>query len=652
MTTENDPLKQYKRRQASLIGLVGRYRKVAEALESETLAAAATALTDTLESTTFRVLFLGEFKRGKSTLINAMLGDGLLPVDVAPCTAVVSEVSYADEPRVLLHPRDGQPAFEIPPGKLAEMITIGEEAEATENPYRLVEIGWPFDLCRDGVVIVDSPGLNEDSIREQVTGGYLDKADAIVFMSSATAPFSQSEQHYLRNFVLPLGHEDIFFVYSRIDGIDAGERARLEKIAIQRVSGLRSDGGNAPGRAPRVFFVNGKGALAGRRDGDQAAVAESGVPGFEHELGQFLTTEKGRVKLMRPAAELRGRLATARTALHDRELLNEQELATLTAKYEAERPRLRLLEQQRRVIVGGLQNEIRTVEAVVEDAARLFLGTLPPKCPEWAAEAELQSRVGSLLKTQEQAGEVVSELTGLLGDRLQDELLAWQSATLRPLLRERLSAIQGTLSLELADFAGQVRDVRTAITGGTAADAGVASDDALDELLSGGPGALLADSAIEVSGKPGGNVVLGAVLPQIGVLIAGLLLTFTTAGLAAAMVGTGILQAIRRIANINQALKVQVGEAVANHLKLSAPDQARAMGRQVGDELRTFAGQVDRGLRAQTDTVREQVDATIRDAKAGQDQVAVRRAELRELAGEIASIERERDELTDEIAGA
>jgi hypothetical protein len=650
-TEKADPLKLYKQRQQALGTLVEQYRGVAAALESDTHMKAAAALAQSIASSSFRVLVLGEFKRGKSTLINAMLGHDLLPADVAPCTAVVTEVRYADKARVIVHPRDGSLAFEIPADRLAKMITIDEDVTATESPYRLVEIYWPFELCRDGVVIVDSPGLNEDSIRSHVTGGYLDQADAILFMSSATAPFSESEQNYLRTFVLPLGHEDIFFVYSRIDDIAPGQRARLKAIAIQRVSTLRADSVGQSGlpKEPRVFFVNGQGALEARLAGDSAAAVESGLTTFEDALRLFLTSEKGRVKLMRPMRELRGRIAESRALVRDRDLMYDQELTTLTNRYEAERPRLELLEQRRRIIVASLRDDVRAVEAVVEDAARQFLGSLPAKCPGCAAEAELEHRVRSLFKTEEQAADVVAELTGVLGAQLQAELLDWQAESLRPLLKERLTTIRGSLNSQVADFLSQVGVVRAAITGGGPEDASTA-ETSLDRLLGALPDSPLTDTTIEVTdAKIGTNTLLGAVLPQVGVLIAGLLLTFSTAGIAAMMLGTGILQAVGRIANINQSMKVMVGETVAGQLKLAVPDQARIIGREIGDKLRSFADQVDRSLLAQTDTVREQVEATIRDLRAGQERVAERRNQLRDLTAEIEQIERDRGVLDDQI---
>ena len=56
-----------------------------------------------LKEQRLKILFAGQFKTGKSTLINAMLGQEVLPADVMPCTAVITEIEYAENPRAVLH---------------------------------------------------------------------------------------------------------------------------------------------------------------------------------------------------------------------------------------------------------------------------------------------------------------------------------------------------------------------------------------------------------------------------------------------------------------------------------------------------------------------------------------------------------------------
>ncbi|MBQ3979228.1 MAG: dynamin family protein, partial [Lachnospiraceae bacterium] len=60
-----------------------------------------------MEGDFYTVVVLGEFKRGKSTLVNALLGNGLLPMNVLPETATINAIMYAEEPRLSVMYRDG-----------------------------------------------------------------------------------------------------------------------------------------------------------------------------------------------------------------------------------------------------------------------------------------------------------------------------------------------------------------------------------------------------------------------------------------------------------------------------------------------------------------------------------------------------------------
>lgn len=174
-------------------------------------------LSEKIKRETFKILVVGGFKNGKSTFINAMLGKKILPDDVLPYTAVISEVVYGQE-GVTIHflsplPDEISPYIsnkvksylgrqknhEVHPlemtfSDLKRCVTIPEKelngdsekgAEAIGKiPYSKAVIHYPLEILRDGVEIIDTPGLNESRTREEVTRNYLVNADAIIFMFS------------------------------------------------------------------------------------------------------------------------------------------------------------------------------------------------------------------------------------------------------------------------------------------------------------------------------------------------------------------------------------------------------------------------------------------------------------------------------------
>jgi predicted GTPase len=145
-----------------------------------------------LDAEEFDLAVMGEFKRGKSTLINALIGANVLPAAVVPLTSVVTVVRYGTPPRARAQLLDGG------------MLDVGFEqldAYTTErgNPsntrgVRRVEIQYPARLLEAGVRLIDTPGVG--SVYETntaVTLDFLPEADAVLFVLSAEQPASQGE---------------------------------------------------------------------------------------------------------------------------------------------------------------------------------------------------------------------------------------------------------------------------------------------------------------------------------------------------------------------------------------------------------------------------------------------------------------------------
>jgi hypothetical protein len=117
----------------------------------------------------FRLLVLGDMKRGKSTFLNALIGENLLPSDVNPCTAVLTVLRYGSLKKVTVYFKDGQSPEELDFKQFKQKYTIDpteakqleqEKKQAFPNvEYAVVE--YPLPLLEKGIEIVDSPGLND-----------------------------------------------------------------------------------------------------------------------------------------------------------------------------------------------------------------------------------------------------------------------------------------------------------------------------------------------------------------------------------------------------------------------------------------------------------------------------------------------------------
>jgi len=226
------------RQRQQLVELCRRVETVAQQIGDQGSGESAGALRERVENDAFHVMVVGDMKRGKSTFVNALLGEQVLPVKATPATAVITEVRYGEAPVALLWREGEAEPKEIHPRDLIREIIIDNENPDMPSPYSKAEVIWPLPLCRNGVVLIDSPGRNENQIRDDITLDYLKEADAVVFMQHAIAPMSLSEQQFLNVY---LDAYDPFFVFTYFDAIDAEERDAVIKSARKRITDIRTE---------------------------------------------------------------------------------------------------------------------------------------------------------------------------------------------------------------------------------------------------------------------------------------------------------------------------------------------------------------------------------------------------------------------------
>ena len=196
----------------------------------------------------FRIFVLGDVKRGKSTVINALIGEDLLPRDVNACTGVITVLRYGAAKKVTIHYQDDTPAEEIDFATFEADYTItvdeAKNLEANDSlafpnvKYAVVE--YPLALLESGIEIIDSPGLNDTEARNELSLGYIHNCQAILFVLRAVQPFTLDERRYLDNYIKDRGL-NVFFLINGwdelknelIDPEDAAERAAAEAKSYQ-----------------------------------------------------------------------------------------------------------------------------------------------------------------------------------------------------------------------------------------------------------------------------------------------------------------------------------------------------------------------------------------------------------------------------------
>lgn len=223
-----------------------------------------------IASPTFIVTVLGEFKRGKSTMLNALLGRDLLPHDVTPTTAAICVLRHSVVPLLIVHRADGAEEHrELLDGAL-EAYTADADFDPASVDY--LEIGIPSDILAGGLVIVDTPGVNDlNHHRSEVAARFVPRSDAVVFVLSAAAPVRRTELEFLDTSVLESGLDRILFVANFADLIEEDELTDLrQRVARRLAPALR-------GHEPTVVALSASVALDAAVSGDGDLLEQSGL---------------------------------------------------------------------------------------------------------------------------------------------------------------------------------------------------------------------------------------------------------------------------------------------------------------------------------------------------------------------------------------
>jgi GTPase Era involved in 16S rRNA processing len=239
----------------------------------------------------FHLAVLGQFKRGKSTLLNALLGEAVLPTAVVPLTAIPTFIQAASDFSVRVLFEDQPPALHSVPdarGLTEVLSTYVTESKNPNNHLNVlqVEVSHPAGILRNGVVLIDTPGIGSTfKHNTEATLNFLPQCDAAMFLVSADPPITEVEIEFLKQ-VRQKVHR-LFFILNKTDYLTDSEReeilAFLKKTLCEQV-GMADD--------THIFCVSARRALQARQSRDLSLWAQSGLDQVESYLIHFLAHEK------------------------------------------------------------------------------------------------------------------------------------------------------------------------------------------------------------------------------------------------------------------------------------------------------------------------------------------------------------------------
>ena len=328
-----------------------------------------TDLSNRLSEGRFHLAVLGQFKRGKSTLLNALTGEPVLPVGVVPLTAAPTFIQFGELPKIRVSYQDSRPAEEFP-GASAEERCAYLASFVTEkgNPQNRrgiseVQVDLSAPILSGGVVLIDTPGIGS-TYRHNTTAtlNFLQQCDAALFLVSADPPITEVELEFLRQVREKVPR--LFFVLNKIDYLDDGE---LEE-ALSFYKRVLAEEAGCNSEFP-VFCVSARKGLEARTSENHGQWTASGMAQLESFLVHFLAREKFNALTeavsRRTIDFIEAVLMEAAIALQALRL-PQQELEEKISAFEES---LRRAASERRLIQDVLEGDKKRVAAFVEELA-------------------------------------------------------------------------------------------------------------------------------------------------------------------------------------------------------------------------------------------------------------------------------------------
>jgi GTP-binding protein EngB required for normal cell division len=248
------------------------------------------ALVVQLAEDRFNLAVVGQFKRGKSTLMNAVLGRDLLPTGLLPLTSAITTLCYGSTERVVLRRKGWELEQEVPLARLSDYIT---ERGNPGNEKGLLEarVELPLPFLRRGLHFIDTPGIG--SARHENTAttyAFLPQMAAVIFVTSIEAPLSEAEERFLVDIRGQV--RQLFVVVNKMDMLGDTDRENVLDYIHTHVEQLLGTG------AAHLYPLSARDGLTAKLNHDDAAIQRSGLAPFEQALTTFLAEAQGRTFLV------------------------------------------------------------------------------------------------------------------------------------------------------------------------------------------------------------------------------------------------------------------------------------------------------------------------------------------------------------------
>ena len=652
----------YQERKNEILSIAEMQESVASALKIDKLQSQVRGVIERLKVDVLRVLIVGRFNAGKSTFVNSLFGEPVLPVAPIPCTGVLTEVKYSpeDKKRATLYPKKGQgengddSPFEVKienvQTELNKYVKIDHfSGSKVTSRFQKVELFWPLKLCSNGIELIDSVGLDDPESREDITLEYAQFADVIVYCMKSIDAYSAKDRQVL-GLLKSLRHESIFFIITYFDFLKQAcnnDNEDLQKN-LQYYQQCLSDWTEL-GTAG-IKYLDGKTALEGKVSGDQELIVSSGLKEIEESLESFLVQEKGRAKLLINLSSLRDVNRSVRKIIPSRISMLQENIEDIEERYKNAELPLRNLEAQQKLIVGQVENKITDIARDSYDLADSYFLDLPDKIQKWAMDYEIEQGVG-FPPRKKTIKLIVEELVNYLKDEIKGDVAEWNASDLSPMIESKITQMQDFLDKHASAFLDAIDELRIKITlGDQLGIEDIAEEEkpsAFGRLCAGGYTILTGDFITGGLGMTLGikamlntiicEVVIGVIIGIVGIINPVTLI----GGLVMAVLGGNFLNTL----SIKKDIKTKVSKKLSEEIGKRRNKLSRKVESEIQSKLTVIRDAINDDLSAKLDSVRDEVETMIKQRKQGKLNAKREIDRLRKIEKQNTDIEDKLDSL-------
>jgi ribosome biogenesis GTPase A len=312
-----------------------------------------TSICDYLAKPTFQIAVFGPFNYGKSTLLNALLGNRALPIDLVPTTGAAIYVNYGEELHAKITLKDGTEVSEAGTDVL-KRYAILDDARQMRDDVAAVNVYCPHPFLKTGVELLDLPGTNDREEQDNLVKDKLLTADLVVQVLDARKLMTLGERENLRDWLSDRQINTVVFVANFINLLEPDDQKQVYNRLLFVAESFRS---NLPNNISNIYRVDALPALRARLKGDVAAAQTTGIAMFESALQSIVASQQEQLAVKLPRIEA---IATKISqSLRSKSETVAAEIATAQQKHQG---KIAIKQKAEKLISKGFQASVSDFE--------------------------------------------------------------------------------------------------------------------------------------------------------------------------------------------------------------------------------------------------------------------------------------------------